>query len=266
MTFRKRMTFVWMIVSILLLAACAPQEGGVPVTGETIVPGTLPLPTELPPEAVLEAQQWLADQLSVAAEQVQIVDVEQSEWSDSCLGLGGPNESCAQVITPGWRVVFEISGQSYEVRTDETATTIRLASPLGTPGGEVGLENTAWNLVAFGAPGAETPVVEGAMITLLLAAGQAGGFGSCNSYGGTYQVDGNNISFGEITSTLVACANDDLTQQEQRYFEALEAASSYELDGDQLRLLDANGEGLLIFEASLTLPGNPAPTVETPGS
>jgi heat shock protein HslJ len=114
-------------------------------------------------------------------------------------------------------VVLEINGQSYEVRTDENASAIRLATPLGTPGAVTGIENTAWNLIAFGEPGAEPPVVDGAMITLLLAAGQAGGFGGCNSYGGTYQLDGNNISFGEITSTLVACANDDLTEQEQSF-------------------------------------------------
>jgi heat shock protein HslJ len=236
----------------------------VPVTGETIVASTLPVPTELPPEAVLAAQQWLADQLSVAAEQVQIADLEQTEWSDSCLGLGGPNESCAQVITPGWRVVLEINGQSYEVRTDENASAIRLATPLGTPGAVTGIENTAWNLIAFGEPGAEPPVVDGAMITLLLAAGQAGGFGGCNSYGGTYQLDGNNISFGEITSTLVACANDDLTEQEQSFFTALQSVRTYELEDNQLRLLDESGEVLLSFEAALTVPGNLVPTVETP--
>jgi putative lipoprotein len=127
-----------------------------------------------------------------------------------------------------------------------------------------GIENTAWNLIAFGEPGAEPPVVDGAMITLLLAAGQAGGFGGCNSYGGTYQLDGNNISFGEITSTLVACANDDLTEQEQSFFTALQSVRTYELEDNQLRLLDESGEVLLSFEAALTVPGNLVPTVETP--
>ena len=126
MTFQKRLIYLGIALSVLLLAACAPQGGEVPVTGGT--PG-------LPPEAVLAAQQWLATQLSVAADRVQIIEVEQAEWTDSCLGLGGPEESCAQVITPGWRAVFEVDGQRYEVRTDETGSTIRLASPTGTPGG-----------------------------------------------------------------------------------------------------------------------------------
>jgi hypothetical protein len=55
-----------MSVVILLLAACTPSGPGVPVTGDTSVPNTpSPFP-ELPPEVVLEAQQWLATQLNVA--------------------------------------------------------------------------------------------------------------------------------------------------------------------------------------------------------
>lgn len=47
------------------------------------------------------------------------------EWSDSCLGLGGPAESCLMAITPGYRVTFEARGASYEVRTDETGSAVR---------------------------------------------------------------------------------------------------------------------------------------------
>lgn len=254
MAIGKRITYLCAGLAVLLLAACAPQEG-VPVTGETATPG-------LPPEAVLDAQQWLATQLSVAADRLEIVEVEQAEWTDSCLGLGGPNESCAQVITPGWRAVFELDGQRYEVRTDETGSTIRLASPIRTPGAGVTLENTPWSLVSFGPAGANTPLVEGSTITLLLADGPAGGMSGCNSYGATYQVEGGNISFDEITSTLVACEDEQVTEQEQRYFDALETASTYELEGNQLRITYDDGAGLLVFETPL--PGGPVPVVETP--
>ena len=47
------------------------------------------------------------------------------EWSDSCLGLGGPAESCLMAITPGYRVTFEARGASYEVLTDETGSAVR---------------------------------------------------------------------------------------------------------------------------------------------
>jgi heat shock protein HslJ len=248
MTFEKRMACLWICLSILLVAACAPPGSGIPVTGETDVPATATTLPDLPPEAVLNAQQWLARLLNAAVEEVKIVEVEQAEWSDSCLGLGKANESCAQVITLGWQAVFEINGQTYEVRTDETGSNIRLASPSGTPGAEVGLENTIWMLKSFGPPGAETPLVEESMITLILAAGQAGGFGGCNGYGGTYQVHEQDISFGQITSTLIACVDERTTEQEGRYFQALDTASSYEMEDNQLRITYDDGAGLLVFE------------------
>jgi heat shock protein HslJ len=212
---------------------------------------------------VLAAQQWLASQLNVALEQVKIINIEQAQWSDSCLGLGKPNESCAQVITPGWKAVFEVNGTTYEVRTDESGSDIRLALPEGTPGAATRLENTPWNLVSFGPQGAEKALVEGSMISLLLANGQAGGFGGCNAYGGTYQVEADKISFHEIIRTEKACADNQVTEQEQQYFQALQSAAGYELDGNTLHITYDDGNGVLVFEAAVQ--AIPTPTVGTPG-
>lgn len=258
MFYWKKCIAIVLTLTIFALTACASQEPQVPVTGQTLIPGTAPLP----PKVILDAQQWLAGQLSVAAEQVQIRDVEQAEWPDSCLGLGRPEESCAAVITPGWRAVFDVNGQSYEVRTNEDGSVIRLAAPGGTPVPETGLENTHWNLVSFGPAGAEQPVVAGSAITLMLAGGQAGGSGGCNSYGTTYRVDGNSISFGQVTGTLRACADSQATEQEQRYFQALESASAYEVQGDRLRI--TYDGGVMIFEKAVR--AEPVPGVETPDS
>ena len=42
------------------------------------------------------------------------------EWPDSCLGISGPDVVCAQVITPGFKIVlgFEGSDQTFEYHTD----------------------------------------------------------------------------------------------------------------------------------------------------
>jgi putative lipoprotein len=129
---------------------------------------------------------------------------------------------------------------------------------------ETGLENTQWNLISFGAPGAEQPLIEGSTITLMLAGGQAGGSGGCNSYSGTYQVDGSSIAFGEITRTEKACLEEGVTEQEQRYFEALATASAFQVDGDQLLITYDDGNGVMIFES--TLSEGPPPATATPGS
>lgn len=78
-----------------------------------------------PPAPVSAARDWLVEQLGVATEEVTLVDFEAVEWSDSCLGLGGPAELCAAVITPGYRAVFRVDSMNYEVRTDESGDMIR---------------------------------------------------------------------------------------------------------------------------------------------
>jgi heat shock protein HslJ len=258
----KRRLAVILTGLLLVVAACAPAGSGVPVTGETATPfeptGAAPV---LPPEAALDAQQWLMEQLNVAVDQVRIVDLEQADWTDSCLGLGRLNESCLQVITPGWRVVFEVNGVTYEVRTDETGDILRLAPSDGVA--ENRLVNTHWNLVAFGEPGGEQPIA-GSNITLLLSDGQAGGYGGCNSYGTTYRVDGGMISFEEITSTLRACADQNMTDQEQRYFEALGSVSRFERVESFLVLMDDAGNPVLTFETPVTV--EPIPHILTPES
>ena len=113
------MRIKWSIVSLVLmtviLSACGAE------TPEVNLPDT-----NLPPEAALEAQAFLSEAINVAQENIEFVNVEQVDWPDSCLGLGGPEESCAAVITPGWRVILAVDGTQHEVRTNEDASVVRL--------------------------------------------------------------------------------------------------------------------------------------------
>jgi hypothetical protein len=79
----------------------------------------------LPAEVVTGVQANISETLGLPVDQFEVATVEQVEWRDSCLELGGPAESCAAVITPGWRIVVSADGQDYEVRTDETGTQVR---------------------------------------------------------------------------------------------------------------------------------------------
>jgi hypothetical protein len=81
---------------------------------------------ELPPVAVVKAREALATHLELAVEAVPFGSHERAEWTDSCLGLGGPAESCLAAIHPGWQVNFEVDGISYEVRTDEQGDIVRI--------------------------------------------------------------------------------------------------------------------------------------------
>ncbi len=69
---------------------------------------------------------YLADQLEVPAEEVEVLSVESYEWPDASLGCPEPGKSYAQVITPGYRVILSARGEEYEVRTDKEGKLIAL--------------------------------------------------------------------------------------------------------------------------------------------
>lgn len=81
---------------------------------------------ELPPVAAIRARETLAAELGIGVAQISIASIERAEWSDSCLGLGGPAESCLAAIHPGWLVMLEADGQMFEVRTDELGEIVRI--------------------------------------------------------------------------------------------------------------------------------------------
>jgi hypothetical protein len=141
----------FVVIGILLMAllvACGPTEGepGIDEPAETPISEPTQSPTEMPTaetpategpaEAVTAAAiARLAQELGLADETaIEVVSAEMTEFSDSCLGLGGPAESCLQAITPGWVIVLSVEGQEYEVRTDETGQQARVALEPATDG------------------------------------------------------------------------------------------------------------------------------------
>lgn len=109
-----------------------------------------------------------------------------------------------------------------------------------------GLENTKWKLVSFGPSATPTPVLPGADVTLQFAAGgQVTGSSGCNSFGGQYKLNGNNISFDQLISTLRACVDPNVNQQEQRYLDALNSTGKVELTTSSLKIWYDNGNSVL---------------------
>lgn len=96
---------------------------------------------ELRSDLVARARLHLAQQLNVAADALTTLSVEQVTWPDACVGLRVEGAFCAQVLTPGYRIVIESQGRAYEYRTD-LRETVRLVDdanrhmvlpPLPTP-------------------------------------------------------------------------------------------------------------------------------------
>lgn len=99
-------------MAVMVLSACTART-------------TPAVPSTAPPDAVLSTAEALSFELQIPVDEIEIVSYSQEEWTDSCLGLGTAVEICAQVITPGWRVVLEVDGTEYVYRTDISGDIIR---------------------------------------------------------------------------------------------------------------------------------------------
>jgi hypothetical protein len=124
--FVKRNIGLLFLAAVVLLAACAPAAGtpgsadsNVPVTGGGLV-------TQENAPFTLAAKAALSQKLNIPKDQVSFVSADLAQWTDSCLGLGGPAESCLQAITPGYKVMLSVLGKNYEVRTDEAGSVVRI--------------------------------------------------------------------------------------------------------------------------------------------
>ncbi len=106
------------------------------------------------------------------------------------------------------------------------------------------LDGSSWILATLNGQ----PAVKDTTVTLSFAAGKVAGTDGCNRYTGSYTVDGSNIKFGQLASTMMACP-DPIMKQADAYQKALGQAATYKSDAKQLTLYDASGKELSVFNA-----------------
>jgi heat shock protein HslJ len=105
-----------------------------------------------------------------------------------------------------------------------------------------------WTVVNYFRPGAVVSPVAGSSLTASFESGQISGDSGCNRYSGPYEVDGNEIAIGPLASTLRACADPAVDEQERQYLAALELARTFSLDGGNLTLLREDGGIAVTFQ------------------
>ena len=75
---------------------------------------------------------------------------------------------------------------------------------------------------------------------------RAGGSGGCNSWFAQVEVADDTIRFGSVTATQKGCTQ-SINEQEQAFRDAIAAAALWQVAGDELTLLGADGKVLLRF-------------------
>jgi heat shock protein HslJ len=73
------------------------------------------------------------------------------------------------------------------------------------------------------------------------------GSGGCNRLTGSYDLNGDHVSFSKVASTRMACLGGMETAE--AFLEALGIVSRWMIVGQQLELFDAGGTPLARFEA-----------------
>jgi heat shock protein HslJ len=109
------------------------------------------------------------------------------------------------------------------------------------------LENTYWKLTQLGD---DTVTVASQQpephLILNSVTGRATGSGGCNRMTGTYQLSGDRLTLGQMTSTMMACVEG--METEQAFMKTLGQVSGWSIAGRRLELKDAAGQVLARFE------------------
>ncbi len=103
---------------------CSPKTG---VPDDVIPPA--PGNSQDTPDALNQvanvAKGMLAEQLKIDPSGIVLAGMEEKTWSDTCLGLGRSDESCAQVETPGYLITLTVDSTRYTFHSDLAGTNVR---------------------------------------------------------------------------------------------------------------------------------------------
>ncbi|MFC2005437.1 DUF4382 domain-containing protein [Chloroflexota bacterium] len=110
------------------------------------------------------------------------------------------------------------------------------------------LEDMEWVLASYGDPDNLTMTLEDTEITVVFNSteGRISGSAGCNNYFAGYEINQNELTFtSPVGSTRIACPG-AVMDQEVEYLEILQNIESFDIKGDQLRIV--SGDKVLLFE------------------
>ena len=249
------------LVTLTALSACASGDGAAPATSGASVPELAGTSWNLASYADADGTQTPAvSEPSVGT--VTFLTGGQLAGSTGCNRFTGTYEQSGAdlSITTGAMTEMACPGPAGEQETAVIAALAKVATAavasdnlllkdaqgaelLTYAPGLAGLEGTSWT--ATGINNGKQAVVSDATTSAITA--QFGtdevlsGFGGCNNYTSTWTTtEPDGLVIGPIGSQLKACEQ-DVMDTENQYFAALATVTTYQLEGNQLTLRDAEG-------------------------
>jgi heat shock protein HslJ len=131
-----------------------------------------------------------------------------------------------------------------------------LLTACADPGEEGAADPTteSWVLEAGTLNGADIPLVEGFPITLIFdePEGQAGGKSACNQWFSSYTLSGNELTFGDVGQTMMACVDEGVMDSETAFVTALDLVEIYTMEGNELNLAGEGVDLLFVVDETAT--------------
>ncbi len=137
---------------------------------------------------------------------------------------------------------YRIDGDALEILNSDGKVVLVYKTP-----GEVSLSGTSWIALSYNnGKQAVVSVLADSEITAIFGEdGKLSGSAGCNNYTATYSVDGKSIQISPAATTRMMCQTPEgVMDQEAAYLSAIQAAASYQLQGNSLTLKDADGATL----------------------
>lgn len=112
------------------------------------------------------------------------------------------------------------------------------------------LTETTWKAQAVTINGGFSTLIGGTEITIQFGTdGKVAGSSGCNRFTGSYETNGDQLTFGPLATTRIGCAP-DIMAQEQGFLNALAATTTYRIVGTELTLYDASSARTAGFAAT----------------
>jgi hypothetical protein len=144
---KMKKALLGVFVVLFLLAACSPQAAATEPpgdVGENATPSS-----ENNTTAQDAAVSALSKNLGLDPSDIKVISVEAMEWPDACLGVTLEGIACAQVVTPGYKIVLEANGEQVEYHSNQDGSIVVPATVVLTWSREGGIAGFCDNLTVY---------------------------------------------------------------------------------------------------------------------
>lgn len=133
--------FVYLIMSVglMLITACGSAAAPVELNAENPLPST-PMPTNTPESSSSSpatgtpspaeqkmidlSRERLSQKLNISVDQIIVISIKKMIWRDASLGCPKPGIDYMRVETPGYSIMLDAGGKTYNYHTDENKRAI----------------------------------------------------------------------------------------------------------------------------------------------